>query len=563
MNEKWRELISKPEYGIKEERGIMVATRDGTKLSINIFRPDAPGKFPALLALSPYGKEEQELLLPPQPLYKSPIWDGNIEAGDTTELVPRGYVHIIGDVRGTGASEGEYYGTYTSLEGRDGADLVEWIAAQPWCDGNVGMVGYSYYSKIQIKVAIEQPPHLKCIFVSHVDADHYRESVYHGGILSLFPYGIWDGRHGTSGFAPRNAKSAAQRDMSPAEFERRRQELLNDADIKHYPNCYHLALYPHKNPRFFDMMMYQFDGPFYWDRSGYPYFDKIKVPIHVVGKCAHEGTGFWKVYAGINVRDKKLYVKAADAEERPWREDLDTLIRWYDHWLKGKDTGMMDEPPIKLFVMGINQFRFEKEWPLPGIEYTPCYLRRWEELSFEPELFQYEPDGFFQQPLFVSQKRDSVIYNSPPLAEDLACIGPAAIKFFASIDRDDTNWIISLADISPTGAETRLTKGYLKASHRELDLEKSTLQEPYHPHKRSEPVRPGEIYEYNIALGMVSNVFKAGHRIKLKIESMESPRDPEMQIHYHPHLPTSRTTVHKIYRDRNYRSHVLLPVIKQ
>ncbi len=562
MNEAWQDRISKPRYGIKMERDVMVPTRDGTRLAVNIFRPDAEGRFPALLALSGYGKEEQELLLPPQPLFKSPIWDGNIEAGDTTEFVPRGYAHIIGDVRGVGASEGEYYGGYTSQEGKDGADLVEWIARQPWCDGNVAMVGYSYFSKIAVKVAIEQPPHLRCVFLSHVDADHYRDSCYHGGILSLFPYGIWDGRHGTSGFAPRNAQSAARRDMTPEEFEQQRQELLNDPDISHYPNAYHLTLYPHKNPRFFDMMMYPYDGPFWWDRSGYPFFDKIKIPVHVTGKCAHEGAGFWNVYNGIPAKDKKLYLKPHDAEERPWREDLEMVLRWYDHWLKGNDTGMLDEPPIKLFVMGANKFRYEKEWPLPGLEYRECYLNRWEGLSFEPELFMDEPDCFLQQPLYVSQKRDNVLYTSLPLPDDLTCIGSVAIRFYAAIDTDDTNWIISLYDVAESGAETRLTKGYLRASHRELDEKKSTPQVPYHPHTRSVPVKPGEICEYDIAMGVISNVFKAGHRIRLKIESMESPRDPEMQIHYHPHLPSSRTTLHKVYRDREHRSRLLLPVIK-
>ena len=136
------------------------------------------------------------------------VWDGNIEAGDTSEIVPRGYVHVIGDdPRGIGKSEGEYPGMWASPEGGMAADLVEWILRQqPWCDGNVGMIGYSYYGKIQLKVAIEQPPHLKAIFVSHVGADMYRDFAYSGGVLSLFFYGLWDGRHGTSGYAPKNAR---------------------------------------------------------------------------------------------------------------------------------------------------------------------------------------------------------------------------------------------------------------------------------------------------------------------------------------------------------------------
>ena len=218
MSKNWRELISQPEYGIKTERDVFAPVRDGVRLCVNIYRPDAIGRFPALLAMGGYGKELQDCLIPPQPLQKSAVWDGNIEAGDTPDIVPRGFVHVIADARGTGKSEGEYPGMWSSQEGRDGHDLVEWIARQPWCDGNVGMIGYSYYGCIQLKVAIEQPPHLKAIFVSHIVNDFYRDGVYGGGVLSLFYYGIWDGRHGTSGFAPKNAPVLTMKELPAEEF---------------------------------------------------------------------------------------------------------------------------------------------------------------------------------------------------------------------------------------------------------------------------------------------------------------------------------------------------------
>ena len=128
MSNLWRELISQPEYGIRTEKDVFIPVRDGTRLCVNIYRPEADGKFPALLAMGGYGKELQEVLIPPQPLRKSAVWDGNIEAGDTPDIVPRGYVHIVADARGTGKSEGEYPGMWSSQEGRDGYDLVEWIA---------------------------------------------------------------------------------------------------------------------------------------------------------------------------------------------------------------------------------------------------------------------------------------------------------------------------------------------------------------------------------------------------------------------------------------------------
>ena len=306
MNKNWRELISQPKYDINVERDIYVPMRDGIHLAVNVYRPDAKGKFPALLAMGGYGKELQELLMPPQPLFKSAVWDGTIEAGDTTEIVPRGYVHVIGDVRGIGTSEGEYVGGTPKQEAEDCHDLVEWIAQQPWCDGNVGMVGYSYYGVIQLKTAIQQPPHLKAISPSHLSADSYRDGTYGGGILSLFPYGIWDGRHGTSGYAAKNAVSEMMKTLPKEEFERRRQELLNHPDIKHYPNLYHLLHYPQKNPRFFDMLMNPYDGPFWQDRSVYPYYNKIEVPTHVVGKLG-VGSSYWDIYNGIKSHNKKTH----------------------------------------------------------------------------------------------------------------------------------------------------------------------------------------------------------------------------------------------------------------
>lgn len=558
MKKDWRELISKPKYGIKVEKDVLVTVRDGVQLAVNVYRPDTKGKFPALFAMGGYGKELQELLIAPQPLNKSAVWDGNIEAGDTPSIVPRGYVHVIADARGTGQSEGEFTGMWTQQEGQDGADIVEWIAGQPWCDGNIGMIGYSYYGGMQLKVAIQQPPHLKAIFVSHVAADFYRDMAYSGGVLSLFIYGLWDGRHGTSGFAPKNPVSQMMKTLPRDEFERRRDELLSHPDIKHYPNLYHLLKYPQKNPQFFDYVMNPFDGPFWQEMSVYPSFHRIKVPVYVIGKIG--GTkGFWDVYTGINTT-KKLWVKPTGPEERPWREDIELILRWYDHWLKGNDTGLIDEPPIKLFVPGANRYRYEKEWPLKGIEYTRCYLRRWEGLSFEPELHQPEPDCFLQQPLHLSNKRDSVKYLSPALPADMETIGPAAFHLFASIDQDDTNWIVKLSDVAPTGKETTMAKGWLKASHRALDATRSKPYNPYHPHTRAEPVNPGEINEYAIGLSNIVNVFKTGHRIKLEIESLESPRDPEIQIHYHPHLNSSRTTLHKIFRNREYQSHLVLPI---
>lgn len=163
---------SKPIHKMKIEKDILISMRDGIRIAADIYRPNAKGRFPALLAFSPFSKELQALVLtfPPQNR-PNPLWDGCIEAGNPAYTVPRGYAHVIADSRGTGGSEGVYsnmggMGKQGYTIGQDGYDMVEWIAKQPWCDGNVGMIGISIFAMAQIQTAAERPPHLKAIFPS-------------------------------------------------------------------------------------------------------------------------------------------------------------------------------------------------------------------------------------------------------------------------------------------------------------------------------------------------------------------------------------------------------------
>ena len=161
----------------------------------------------------------------------------------------------------------------------------------------------------------------------------------------------------------------------------------------------------------------------------------------------------------------------------------------------------------------------------------------------------------------MSDKIQALKYLSPPMSEDTEVVGPVALYLFASIETDDTNWIAALYDVDEHGLEQFLGKGTLKASHRAIDKSKSKPWQPYHPHTSSERVIPGEVYEYAIEVAPIANMFKAGHRIKLEIKSMVSPKEPEFLIHFHPLLCSSRTTVHRIYRNKEFESHLILPII--
>ncbi len=563
LAKEWQEKLSKPIYGIKEERDIYVPMRDGVKLAINVFRPDAPGRFPALVALSPYVKDHQDCYwLPPQSTH-SPLWDGSVEAGDTRHFVSRGFVHIIADERGTGKSEGTDANSGPRGLGGDGYDLVEWVAQQPWCDGNVGMTGYSAYAAAQFMTAAEQPPHLKAIYFSGIAPDAYRGYSYSGGVLCMFWRGL-EKTVGTSGSCYREYTPSSMK-LPKEEYEQRLQAALNNQDIKYFPNAYQILHFPYKNPYFFDILLHPYDGPHYWKSSPYKLADKVKVPVYLVAPWGHfyMPVGIWKLYNNLKV-PKKIMFTPERHDPRPWRTAIDVHMRWYDHWLKGIDTGIMEEPPIALSIAGLNQWRYEKEWPLPQTKWTKYYLRGWEGLATEPEEYADEPDSFLQQPLHLSLKRDSVQYLTPPLTEDLTVIGPGALYFYASIDQEDTNWIVKLMDVDEKGEEVlSLGTVYLKASHRALDTAESKPYAPWHPHTEEsiQQITPGEIYEYAIELLPLGNVFKAGHRIKLEIYSLEHAKDPDMLLHYHPHVCSSRTTRHNIYRNLKYQSYLLLPVI--
>ncbi|MCG6535557.1 MAG: CocE/NonD family hydrolase [Syntrophales bacterium LBB04] len=562
---------SQPMYQVKLEKDVYVPARDGVKLAVDVFRPDADGKFPALLAYGQYGKELEELGLtfPPQ-ARPGPLWDGAIEAGDTNYIVGHGYVHVVADARGTGKSEGECYGflgTGGDWEGKDCYDLIEWIAAQPWCNGNIGMVGISYLGSVQVLAAGEKPPHLKAIFLNGGHFDMY-EWAYHGGIMWLMPRAALEGRGGDSGVAWKNVGSAALKKLGKEEFERRIRERLQDPDVKNYPNFIHLLEYPQPHPQFIDWLVNPCDGPFYKQDNPISKADRITIPVHISVKWGRGWTvdGTIDCYHALKGPKWLELHPLPPMQERPFHEYHDAMLRWYDYWLKGMDTGVTKQPPIKVFVEGVRKWRYENEWPLARTAWTEFYLRPRHRLVTEPEPLGVEsvpPDGFYQPPLTVTNIVQVLRYATAPMSEDTEVTGPGAFYMFAAIDTDDTNFIAKLNDIDPYGNKSPVSTGWLKASHREVDESKSTPWRPHHPHTRAIPVAPGEIYKYAIQIYSMSWVFKTGHRIELEIRSQEASDDPQAAL-LPPdasHLPSGRATTHKIYRDREHTSHLLLPLI--
>lgn len=567
---KWQSLISQPQHAVTAERDVFIPVRDGTQLAADVHRPAAAERFPALLAFQPWGKDHDAFGRAfPSQRRPSPLWDGALEGGDTEYLVSRGYAHVIVDARGTGASGGELtsvMGAGTSSEGPDLHDTVEWIAGQPWCNGNVGMIGISYLAAVQLLAAAENPPHLKAVFPEGGHYDVYRH-MYHGGILWKMPRAAMRGRGGDSGLAVANPVSAVLGQLTGEEQRKLIDARLGDPDVGFYPNYHQLLRYPYIDPIWLDYILSPVDGPFYWGagRSD-ERLAKVKIPVHLGVQL---GRG-WQVEETINAFTRvngfrQLVLRPGPPmQERPFHEFHDEIVRWYDHWLKGNDTGILDEPPVRVFVEGVNEWRSSDQWPLPCTTHKTFYLRPNHRLLGDPETLPAAaapPDGFYQAPERVCQKVNTLEYLTDGFTEPVDFIGGGGLHLHAEIDTQDTNWIITLYDVAPNGDRTAFTTGYLKASHRELDSQRSTEAAPFHPHSRIIPVPVNEVIEYSISIYPCSRRIDISHRLLLEIKSLESEQSVNQMLPPESgHLNSGWATTHKIYRDRRHRSHLVLSV---
>jgi predicted acyl esterase len=566
------------------DKDVAVPMRDGIKLSVDVYRPDAPGKFPVLLAFAIYNKDIQgpdvAEALPPQPAW-STLWSGPLETGDTRFFVSRGYVHVVGMPRGVGKSEGGGARTWDSY------DLIEWIAQQPWCDGNVGMVGISGFGAEQLHVAKQQPPHLKAIFPFDPRGAYgvlggFREE-YPGGVIHLFRYlvGVYSAMHQNRG-AP---------GALPPEREALWRAAMSNPDYKMYPHVYNVVAQKGQHmPPYFDVLIDPFDKEETVAKSEQE-FANVKVPTYT-------GSGWYGYTYKTHLNGAQTYFRSITAPkklmftgpahlERPFHGFHAEILRWHDHWLKGIDTGVMDEPPVKFWVMGANEWRTGTDWPLPETQWTKLYLNSWERLSaqpFTPSSVNDElpPDTFVQMPPTQTNRIERLRYMTEPLSQDVLVAGPIALYLHAAIDQDDTNWIVILKDVGPDPSvqtakdgerrvpenlpERELTRGWLKASHRALDPKRSRPWKPWHPLTRAaaKPVVSGEVEEYAIEILATANLFRRGHRICLDITSLDLPTGVggATNAEYVPyHICSSRTTVHHVYHDAKRPSHLLLPIV--
>jgi putative CocE/NonD family hydrolase len=576
-----------PTYaGMIAEKDVAVPMRDGVNLSVDVYRPNVEGRFPALLAFSIYNKDLQgpdvAAALPPQPAWSS-LWAGPLEAGDTKFFVARGYVHIIGSPRGIGKSDGGGSRQWDSY------DLIEWIAQQPWCDGKVGMVGISGFGAEQLFVARQNPPHLKAIFPydprgAYGTLGSFREE-YPGGVIHLFRYLVmhFAAIHGVKG------KPGAL----PPDRDALWQQAMSNPDYKMYPHLYNVLTQKGQHmPPYFQLLIDPYDSEANV-KDAEASFEQIKIPTYTgAGWYAYTYkthlNGAQSYFEKITAPKKLLFTGPAHLE-RPFHTFHSEILRWYDHWLKDIDTGVMNEPPVRYWVMGANEWRTGTDWPLPETQWTKFYLKPWERLQtapFTPSSTEDElpPDAFVQMPPTQTNAVQRLRYMTDPLSADVLVAGPSVLNLFAEIDQDDTNWFITLKDIGPDPSvrsgregerelpadlhERELTRGWLKASHRAVDQARTKPWRPWHPLTREaqQKVKVGDITEYAIEILATANLFRRGHRICVEIASADMPTGVAgaTNTEYIPnHVVSSRTTLHKIYHDVKRPSHLVLPVIPQ
>ena len=528
--------VSQPEYGIKWDRDVVVTVRDGTPIATDIIRPDAEGRFPVIVSSSPYQKA-LERVLP----HGSPY--SHRETLPPDFFVPRGYVLIRADTRGTGTSGGAMPGVFSPQEARDVYDVIEWAAQQPWSNGNVGMGGVSYYGIIQYTVASLQPPSLKCILPWEGASDIYRDGVYHGGLLDTgFLGGWWPHVKG------RQLKEQTAAD-TPQAFK---YDLL------------------------YDTMSHPLDGP-YW-RSRAANWDTITVPMYSVGNW--EGLGLHlrgnvEAYLFGRMPHKKLRVHVGGHTDAFFSAEGQTdMLRWYDHWLKGNDTGLLDEPPVKFVVRnsGSPEFRFEQEWPLARTEYTKLYLD-----SSSPagvvkggvndgalrsgapaaeHVVQYDGRQMTWRKVFVG--RPIVTYVGEPFTTATEMTGHPNLVLSVSADAADMDLFVKLQDHGPDGNVQLITKGWLKASRRALDPDKSTAYKPYYRATGEEKLSPGEVVQVHVEIWPTSWVFQPGHRLRVDIAPHDSLRLDAPHSHYDN---TYRLADNRIHEGGEQASYLLVPFV--
>jgi uncharacterized protein len=535
-------------------REVKIRMRDGVDIAVALYMPDSDAPYPVLLAASPYRYDNNAL--PPSPQF---LWR---ETGPIDFYLRHGYVYANMDVRGSGKSGGEY-GFLDRAETHDLYEVIEWLGHQGWSNGSVGGLGQSYFCMLQWWMGILKPPSLKCLGAFDGLNDPYRASAYQGGILGDFFGAYWW-----------NQNRIINR--SPANGEQPREQAFD------------LNLAVQRHPTY--------DG-FWRERSAAERLHEIEVPLYSIGIWGKVDLhtrgnidGFRHARGPKKLRmNGPINAFAANREFNSPEMHEKLLLPFYDHYLKGKDTNYPERPAVEYFVRGADTHRSAKTWPPPNVQYTTWYLCSEKSGSVtslnDGSLKKENPSGAastsytYPNPGWMmgvvglgpnmqpDPARRVLTWTTPPLERDLEIAGPIKLTLYASSTRTDADFFVKLSEQTPQSREERakdlnpaysiVTKGWLRASHRQLDMAKSTDMEPYHLHTKPEPIVPGRVYLLDLSLVPMAHRFKRRNRIRLEIVNGDSAITDMLWTHYY--LP-DKIGADTIHHSQEHPSALILPV---
>lgn len=563
-------------YSVALQKDVEAKMRDGTILRADIYRPKTEGQFPVLLERTPYDKRNSvEFAL---------------------KAVARGYVAIIQDVRGRYRSDGEWYPFKN--ESNDGYDTVEWAAALPYSNGKVGMFGGSYVGATQMLAAIARPPHLAGI-CPVVTASNYHDGwTYQGGAFEQ-----WFNESWTSGLAQDTLNRSVEKNTNARNgmwklplatyplFEL--PGATGESDLMRTLAPYFLDWLAHPN----------YDD--YWKRwSIEEHFSDISVPMLTIAAWYDIFLGgSLRNYVGVKTqganetarRGQRLLVvigghagsgrKIGDVDFGASAEsdEDETTLSWYDYLFKNANNDFGSAKPVRIFVMGVNQWRNEDDWPLSRARETKYFLHsagKANSLSGDgtlataaprsesPDRYVYDPDNPAptiggplccdsdhlepgprdQRP--VEGRPDVLVYSTPALAQDLEVTGPVKVELFASSSAVDTDFTAKLVDVWPDGFAQNLTEGIIRAKYRDSQAQPAFMN-------------PGQTYKFTIDLWATSNVFRKGHKLRVEISSSNFPRF-DRNLNTGENSASGRKSVsakNTVFHDAEHPSVLILPVV--
>lgn len=539
--------LSRAEYGIEAHPDVATTTSDGRRLMMDVFLPTGAGQTPALVAASPYPRQLQNTGAP----------FGFIEAGATDFFVPRGYAHVIANVPGTGGSEG-IYGLFDGNERAAVHDLVEWVAAQPWCDGNVGMIGISAFAMAQLEAAVERPAHLRAIFPVAATLDLY-EAVYHHGVFSSrFATGFLGG---IAFLAARSSRAFRNRVVDAVSHLLRSQPVHERfAHFKGEAAIAALAVVGARHisgPPWDDLFVaLSVDHPtrddFWAERDLAARLSQVEVPCYL--GCDWDNVPLhlpstFTAWRGLTGRvPVRMALMGSGGLTWPWESLHIEALAWFDHWMKGRDTGILDGPPIRYWVPGAEEWRASDTWPPPTAHGVELAL---------------SGDGRLVPPAAAAGTRDYVVlaptrgtrpaprlageltWESTALRDPVEVVGPVEVVLDAASTATDTAWMFTLQDVADDGEATNVTAGWLRAALRDMDDAHSEPGRPELPCRSLRPVPPGEVVRYRVPLVDTARRFGRHHRIRLVLASDDVRDGPDFSGFQHtPIGGTARHTVH-------------------